>query len=256
MPGERSGSEHNQGGGPGVYVAMTMAVLAPGGQALGYAFRSPRLLRQALTHRSIGRSNNERLEFLGDSVLGVVITEVLFHQFPHLLEGDLTRMRAQLVKGPTLAQLARQYGLAERIVLGRGELKTGGFKRDSILADTFEAVLGAIYLDSDLATVRAVILRTFATLLQQIPPHAIKDPKTRLQEWLQHNNFALPEYHIHSQSGPAHRPVFEVVCRLPHLDICFAATGSSRRQAEQGAAANALIAIPITPITEPDASGA
>ena len=210
---------------------------------LDYCFNDAALLKQALTHRSFHRNHNERLEFLGDSVLGFVIADSLYHQFPRLPEGDLTRMRARLVRGDTLAEIARELKLGEFLQLGEGEQKSGGFDRSSILADALEAILGAIYLDSGFRSVKTVTLKLFARRLAKITADNIKDNKTRLQELLQKIDRALPKYEVISQSGKSHELVFRVKCEIDHGSSPFYASGNSRRSAEQAAAAQAIQAL-------------
>jgi ribonuclease-3 len=208
---------------------------------LGYEFNDVSLLEQALTHRSAKGLHNERLEFLGDSILGFVIAEALYHQFPKNSEGELTRMRSSLVKGVTLAQIARQLDLGEQLRLGAGELKSGGFRRESILEDALEAIFGAIYIDSSLETVKSVILSLFSERLAQIKPgNHQKDPKTQLQEYLQSRQIALPLYEVIKTTGQAHNQQFTVQCRTEVLTESVITTGSSRRKAEQAAAAKVL----------------
>jgi ribonuclease-3 len=195
------------------------------------------LLQRALRHRSIGSDNNERLEFLGDAILSYVISVELFQRFPEVDEGRLSRLRASLVKGDTLAVVARELSLGDYLQLGPGELKSGGFRRSSILADAFEALLGAIYLDSDIATVQRVTLRLFNDRLLAISPEtALKDPKTRLQEYLQSRQFPLPDYEVTQISGKAHAQTFTVRCRIEALQMEVGAEATSRRKAEQLAA--------------------
>ncbi len=208
---------------------------------LGYHFKDTTLLRTALTHRSAASRNNERMEFLGDAVLGYLISSELYQRFPTATEGVLSRLRASLVKGDTLADIAQQLQFGDYLILGSGELKSGGFRRRSILADAFEAVIGAIYLDSDIDKVRLHILPLFIPQLEQCDPDAVsKDPKTRLQEYLQARGNALPEYSVVNISGEAHQQTFEVECRLSELEVISVGEGSSRRKAEQQAAQQAL----------------
>ena len=208
---------------------------------LGYHFKDTTLLRTALTHRSAASSNNERMEFLGDAVLGYLISSELFQRFPTATEGILSRLRASLVKGDTLADIATQLQFGDYLILGSGELKSGGFRRRSILSDAFEAVIGAIYLDSDIDTVRQCILPFFKQRLDECDPAAVKkDAKTRLQEYLQSRGQALPEYSVINISGEAHKQTFEVECRLTELEVISSGQGSSRRKAEQQAAKKAL----------------
>jgi ribonuclease-3 len=204
---------------------------------LDYRFTQPELLQRALSHRSIGSDNNERLEFLGDSILSYVISVELFQRFPEVDEGRLSRLRASLVKGETLAVVARELSLGDYLQLGPGELKSGGFRRSSILADAFEALLGAIYLDSDIATVQRVALRLFNERLLAINPDtARKDPKTCLQEYLQSRQLPLPDYEVTHISGKAHAQTFTVRCRIEALEMVVSAEATSRRKAEQQAA--------------------
>ena len=208
---------------------------------LGYHFKDTALLRTALTHRSAASRNNERMEFLGDAVLGYLISSELFQRFPTATEGVLSRLRASLVKGETLADIATQLQFGDYLILGSGELKSGGFRRRSILADAFEAVIGAIYLDSDIDTVRHHLLPFFKPRLDECDPDTVsKDPKTRLQEYLQARGNALPEYTVLNISGEAHQQTFEIECRLSELDVISTGEGSSRRKAEQQAAQQAL----------------
>lgn len=209
---------------------------------LAYRFREPALLVNALTHRSAGGRNNERLEFLGDAVLGMVIAEALYRRYPEASEGELSRLRAALVRKQTLAELARDLGLGEHLRLGSGELKSGGYRRESILADTLEAVLGAVYLDGGFPACAAVIQSLYAARLAALPaePVAVKDFKTRLQEYLQARHLDLPEYGVVSIRGGAHDQVFEVECRLTGLGHSARGKGRSRRHAEQQAAQHML----------------
>ncbi|MGR9089924.1 MAG: ribonuclease III [Gammaproteobacteria bacterium] len=204
---------------------------------LAYEFSDPALLQLALTHRSAAKANNERLEFLGDAVLGQVIAERLFRQFEDADEGQLTRSRALLVRKETLARIARELSLGEHIVLGEGELKSGGWRRDSILANTLEAVIGAIYLDGGHAACTEEIYRWFgATLASVDPQRSGKDAKTRLQEHLQSRGQALPRYSAVSMTGPAHDQRFTIECRVDSEASPATATGRSRRAGEQLAA--------------------
>jgi ribonuclease-3 len=205
---------------------------------IDYRFDDPQLLRAALTHRSVGSVNNERLEFLGDSVLNTVVAMRLFALHPEAQEGDLSRMRARLVRGTTLSEVASSIGLGREIRLGEGELKSGGFRRASILADAFEALLGAIFIDGGYDACRAVILRLFDPLIAALPAaEELKDPKTRLQEWLQARGRPLPEYSLQSEEGADHAKQFFVSCELTDDGTLAEASGRSRRKAEQAAAA-------------------
>ena len=206
-------------------------------KAIGYTFNDVALLQQALTHRSAAKKHNERLEFLGDAILGMVIGETLYKRFTDVPEGKLTRMRSTLVKGDTLAELAREACMGELLLLGPGELKSGGHRRSSILADAVEALLGAIYLDSGMEQVRDVISRLWESRIEKLDPNAHpKDSKTRLQEYLQGRKLPLPSYEVISISGKDHAQVFEVSCTVTTLDKPVSASGNSRRKAEQEAA--------------------
>jgi ribonuclease-3 len=208
---------------------------------IGYNFSQPELLIQALTHRSAKGQHNERLEFLGDSILGFVIAEALFEKFPKHDEGDLTRMRSSLVKGVTLAEIGRDFNLGEYLILGPGELKSGGHRRESILEDAIEAILGAVYLDSNMTQCKQLILDWFAQRLSAIKPgNEQKDPKTRLQEYLQGRKIPLPVYDVIDTSGQSHNQHFTVRCITEVVDTEVIAKGTSRRKAEQAAAQQVL----------------
>lgn len=207
----------------------------------GYTCRDLSLFEAALTHRSAGSSHNERLEFLGDSVLNCVAAVLLYRQFPTAPEGELSRYRATLVSGESLAHLASEFELGDWMRLGAGELKSGGFRRKSILADTLEALFGAMYLDSGFEAAFAVIERIFATRLPQLPSAAqLKDPKTRLQEALQARAAGLPDYVVEAISGEPHAQHFRVRCEVRVLQLQTQGEGGSRRAAEQEAAQRAL----------------
>nr|WP_297458803.1 ribonuclease III [uncultured Halomonas sp.] len=211
---------------------------------IGHSFRDPGLLELALTHRSYGGDNNERLEFLGDSIVNFVIGEALFQRFPQAREGQLSRLRARLVKGQTLAELAREFSLGEHLRLGSGEMKSGGYRRDSILADGVEAVIGAIYLDAGMSVVKARVLSWYGTRLEAINlQDTQKDPKTRLQEFLQSRQAPLPRYTVVAVEGEAHDQTFTVECFVEMLDQHSTGVGASRRHAEQQAAEKALASI-------------
>lgn len=211
---------------------------------LGYEFSDPALLVQALTHRSAKGAHNERLEFLGDSILGFVIAEALFEQFPKHDEGDLTRMRSSLVKGVTLAEVARDFELGECLILGPGELKSGGHRRESILEDAIEAIIGAVYLDSDISRCKALILNWFEKRLTVIKPgNEQKDPKTRLQEYLQGRKIPLPSYEVINTTGQSHNQEFTVRCQTEVTNEVVISKGTSRRKAEQAAAQQILVLI-------------
>lgn len=203
----------------------------------GYTFADPTLLNQALTHRSVGARNNERQEFLGDAMLNFVAAEALYRRWQRADEGALTRARAELVRESSLARLARRLGLGERMILGPGEMKSGGHRRDSILADGFEAVLAAIYVDAGFERCREVLLEWLEPEIAALPVGKVqKDPKTRLQEWLQGRSRPLPTYTLVDTRGEDHAKVFRVACTLADADEQDMGEGQSRRQAEQEAA--------------------
>lgn len=215
-------------------------------KALGYRFVRPEWLAAALTHRSVGTANNERLEFLGDALLSFVVAETLFERFNYASEGELTRCRASLVKKDTLAEIAQELKLGDYLHLGGGELKSGGFRRASILADALEAILGAIFLDTGLPSCKQVILHLLSDRLSGLSPrHIDKDAKTRLQEYLQAKQLPLPEYRVLTIEGAPHEQRFEVECSIQSLAKSTVGTGESRRRAEQEAATQALIALKI-----------
>ncbi len=222
--------------------------LAHLGRRLGYHFSDPALLKRALTHRSKSGINNERLEFLGDSVLNTAVAAELYARFASLSEGELTRLRASLVKQETLAALARRLELGNHLELGSGEYKSGGHDRDSILADALEAVLGAVFLEAGFDTARRVVVDLHRELLDRIDPQSVfKDPKTRLQEHLQKQSYRTPVYTILDVTGEAHNQHFVVECVVPDLDIQVTGQGSSRRNAEQEAATRAFEQMGIHP---------
>ncbi len=205
--------------------------------ALQYRFRDSSLLDEALTHRSVSERNNERLEFLGDSILNFVIASELFVRRPGESEGALSRLRASLVNKDTLASIARQLELGEWLRLGSGERKSGGRRRDSILSDAVESIIGAVYMDGGYDDSRALILRLYRDRLEQLPEASeLKDPKTRLQEFLQSTRHALPSYQVNRVSGKSHDQTFSVSCHVEGLDIVTTGTAGSRRRAEQVAA--------------------
>ncbi len=200
------------------------------------------MLEQALTHRSIGNNNNERLEYLGDAILGFVIADIIYQQFPTASEGELTRLRASLVKGEKLAEISREIQLSNQIKLGTGELKSGGWRRDSILANTLEALIGAVYLDSGIERCREFILNLYKTHLDNVNPADIKkDAKTQLQEYLQSRTQSVPEYKVISETGSSHEPEFTVSCKIDLFDEAVIATGKSKRKAEQAVAKQVII---------------
>ena len=210
-------------------------------ERLGYTFRRPDVLAQALTHRSFGSRHNERLEFVGDAVLNCVVAHALFERFPDIDEGELSRVRASLVNRDTLAEVARRLELSGALHLGEGEQRSGGPDRPSILADALEAVYGAVFIDGGFEAARAVIDRTFGDLLRDVDPAILgKDPKTRLQEWLQGRRMPVPEYRVVEVSGEAHAQRFVAECSIAPLGIATQGAGSSRRAAEQAAAQNAF----------------
>lgn len=209
---------------------------------IAYQFQDKTLLELALTHRSHKGANNERVEFLGDAILGLVIAQQLYETFPKAKEGQLSRLRSRLVKGVTLAEIAKEFDVGEYLRLGPGELKSGGYRRESILADALESLIGAIYLDSDHATVQEVVLGWYQSRLTHLTlEHTEKDPKTRLQEYLQSLRKTLPLYEVVSTVGEAHDQTFHVICRLPDMAMHTEGVGLSRRYAEQEAARQALV---------------
>ncbi len=208
---------------------------------LGHTFADKALLNQGLTHRSYGAPHNERLEFLGDGILNCLIAVELFDRFPRLREGELSRLRAHLVREATLHEIAQALEIGDLVLLGEGELKSGGFNRPSILADAFEAVIGAVYLDGGFDAARTVVAKLFQALLGGVDSLAhVKDPKTELQEILQGRGAGLPAYEVIATSGAAHNQTFEVRCVIESLGIETSGRGSSRRVAEQAAAREAL----------------
>jgi ribonuclease-3 len=222
-------------------VAQLQNDLAPVAFA-GHAFADPALLRQALTHRSAGSPHNERLEFLGDALVNQFVAEALYKHWPKADEGALTRARAELVRESALAGIARVLNIGERLVMGPGEMKTGGHRRDSILADALEALVAAIHLDAGFEACRAAVLPWFAPLIEALPPadKVGKDAKTRLQEWVQARGKPLPLYALLEESGDDHARMFRVGCTLGEPSIHTEGAGSSRRAAEQQAAEAAL----------------
>jgi ribonuclease-3 len=214
-------------------------------RSFGYVFAQPALCHAAVTHRSAGADHNERLEFLGDSILNCGVARMLYDAHPEADEGALSRLRATLVSGETLAQIAGELGLGEHLRLGPGELKTGGFRRASILADALEAILGAIFLDSGFDAAAAAVARIMAPRMSDLPAaEALKDPKTRLQETLQAHGLALPVYILTAAAGDPHTQSFTVTCEVPVLGVSAVGEGGSRRRAEQLAAAKLLELLP------------
>lgn len=208
----------------------------------GYQFRRNEFLEQALSHRSYSRtSNNERLEFLGDSILNLIISNDIYRRFDEASEGKLTRIRASLVKQETLAAVARDIELGDHLRLGRSELKSGSHRRDAILSDALEALIAAIYLDSDYAQAEQAVLKLFQDRLRSVDVGAtMKDPKTQLQEYLQGRQKDLPSYELSQASGKSHEPVFTIICKLDDLQLTSEGKGSSRKKAEQQAARKIL----------------
>jgi ribonuclease-3 len=208
---------------------------------LGHSFANIELLDLALTHRSCGSKNNERLEFLGDSILGFTIGEALYHQFPDANEGQLSRLRSQLVRGETLAQIARELQVGDNLILGEGERKSGGHRRDSILADSVEAIIGAIHIDAGMDVCMKCVLAWYDVRLKEMSVAEVgKDAKTQLQELLQSRRKPLPKYEVVEVEGEAHAQTFTVECRVSVLQKPTRATANSRRSAEKQAAAAAL----------------
>ena len=208
---------------------------------ISYQFNNIDLLKQALTHRSVSKNNNERLEFLGDSILGCVISRELYQRFPLIDEGQLSRLRSYLVRGQTLAKLAKTIKLSETLVLGQGELKSGGFRRESIQADAFEAILGAIFLDSDYLTVSSVVLKLYKDLLNDASPEdSLKDFKTQLQELLQKKGYSLPQYELIKTKGQDHDAIFYVRSIVSEYDLEVVKEAKSIKRAEQACAESLL----------------
>jgi ribonuclease-3 len=213
-------------------------------RALGRTFTDQELLAQALTHRSVGGRNNERLEFLGDALINACVAEALYRRHPGLEEGDLSRLRASLVNQETLAEVARELDLGSHLTLGPGELKSGGYRRASILADALEAVVGAVFLDAGFEVAREVTLRVLESrLVSPLSTEDLKDAKTRLQEVLQARELPLPVYAVESVRGEPHKQTFRVSCSIPTLDVRTEGEAGSRRAAEQEAARHALEAM-------------
>jgi ribonuclease-3 len=210
-------------------------------QRLGHRFADPGLLRLALTHRSYGQPHNERLEFLGDSIVNCVIAAILYRRFERMNEGELSRLRSHLVRQQALYEIAQELGLGEYLQLGEGEVRNGGARRPSMLADTLEGVLGAVHLDGGFDAAQNVIHSLYEPVLRSVDLLSLgRDPKTLLQEWMQARKLALPVYSIVATHGAPHSQVFEVACALPTLGIQVQGTGASRRSAEQEAARRAL----------------
>lgn len=224
-----------------IYKCMDCMLVDVLQKKIGYVFNQNNLLLQALTHKSAGNQHNERLEFLGDSILNYIITSALYHKFPDLSEGLMSRIRANLVQENTLVTLAKEFNLSHYLQLGPGELKTGGCYRASILANTMEALIGSIFLDSNITVVEVSVIHWYHSLLKKIDPYdKQKDPKTRLQEYLQHLHRPLPIYWIKCIVGSAHDQIFSVNCQISELNTPIIGCGSSRRKAEQSAAEKVL----------------
>ena len=218
-------------------------------KTLNYRFRDEALLRQALTHRSAAPLNNERLEFLGDAILDLVISEAVYNARPNAPEGDLSRLRSSLVKDSSLAALATDLEIGEHLILGSGEMKSGGHRRESILADALEALFGAIFLDSGIEAAQRVIERVFEARLGALPDAAdLRDPKTRLQEWLQARGMVLPDYELLSVTGAAHEQRFQVTCSVKNVDGVAHGESTTRRKAEQKAATEMLAILRVDPV--------
>ena len=213
--------------------------------ALAYQFRDSKLLQTALTHRSFGKSNNERLEFLGDAVLNMVVAELIYQHRPDVNEGDLSRLRARIVRGESLANIARDLDLGKHIIVGAGAQRSGGQQRESILADALEAVVGAVYLDGGFEEARGVIKSLCLRLIEALPDaESLKDAKTRLQEWLQAQGLSLPAYQLIEEQGQDHAKQFTVACSIEGLaSDRFTGTAGSLRKAEQLAAKQALVTL-------------
>jgi ribonuclease-3 len=210
-------------------------------RSIGYQFSDLGLLQQALTHKSHSKTNNERLEFVGDAVLGYLVGSMLYRNYPHVQEDALSLMRAQLVRGKTLAQVAMRLNLPEYLQLGSGELRSGGRQRASILADALEAVIGAVHEDGGIEQAQQLVQKLFADLTQGLDAESLKDPKTRLQELLQGNGLDLPTYTVEQVSGADHQRQYTVKCEVPSLAVQAVAADSSRRAAEKAAAHEVLI---------------
>ncbi|BCM25616.1 ribonuclease III [Methyloradius palustris] len=218
---------------------------------IGHDFHHPALLTQALTHRSFSGINNERLEFLGDGMLNCIIAHQLYQRYPRLDEGDLSRLRAQLVKEATLGEIALKLNIGESLKLGEGELKSAGWRRPSVLADALEATIGAVFLDGGFEAAEQFVVRIYSDLFEKIDPKSIdKDPKSLLQEYLQGRKMALPSYEVVNVEGDPHEQLFKVECHIPMLDLITCGEGASRRIAEQKAAELAYVQLINTPSTK------
>lgn len=221
---------------------MNLMVLRKLQKSIGYKFKNINLLKHALTHRSASMHHNERLEFLGDSILSFIIAKKIYNYFPNINEGKMSRIRAALVRGNTLAEIAYEFSLGKYLKLGLGEKKSGGFKRESILANAIEAIISSIFIDSDIYITEKIILTWYQDRFKKISSHETqKDPKTKLQEYLQSKHILLPIYHITQIYGESHNQIFIITCKIKGFKKSFFGFGSSRRKAEQDAAKNALI---------------
>lgn len=224
-------------------------------QRFGVSFSDPALLDRALTHRSAGQANYERLEFLGDALINSVVSIELYQRFPRAPEGDLTRLRASLIRESSLAELARSIDLSDFLRMGGGELKSGGYRRDSILADTLEALVAAVFLDAGWQACQDMVRALFAGAIEAVDLSAAKDAKTRLQEWLQGRGLALPEYLLVDTAGKDHDKTFRVECRILDLDLAADAVGRSRKSAEQAAAVAVLALVERAKPTKRESAG-
>jgi ribonuclease-3 len=222
-----------------------LRTLVPTSTILGHRFADAQLLERALTHRSASHANNERLEFLGDALVNLFVAELIYERHPRADEGEMTRLRAALVNGTALAEMARSADVGDRLLLGPGEMKSGGHRRDSILADAFEALIAAIYMDAGWLVCRDLVQGLFAERIDTATA-VPKDAKTRLQEWLQARSLPLPVYELMGSSGEEHARIFDVTCKIDDLDVSAHGSGSSRRAAEQIAAEQALTLIQAT----------
>ncbi|WP_343128349.1 ribonuclease III [Buchnera aphidicola (Takecallis taiwana)] len=225
---------------------MSYIVIKKLQKILGYTFKKKEILKQALTHCSASNKHNERLEFLGDSILSFIISNTLYKYFPTINEGDMSRMRAKLVQGNTLSKIAFEFQLGQYLILGPGEIKNGGSQRESILANTIEALIGSIFIDSNIHTTETLILKWYASRLKHISPNNTKkDSKTRLQEYLQSKHAPLPEYIIAQVYGEAHNQLFTIQCKILDITDHIIGFGFSKRKAEKNAANTALIKLGI-----------
>jgi ribonuclease-3 len=214
-----------------------MAKLSELYSTIGYTFKNEALVKQALTHRSLDNKNNERMEFLGDAIVNFVVAELLFQQRQNAKEGDLSRLRAALVNREGLADIAMEFNLSEYLRMGTGELRSGGFRRPSILSDAVEAIIGAIYLDSDITICKQTVVQWFESRLNKIiDMKSLKDAKTQLQEYLQSHKLSLPLYELVATQGKQHEQTFTIECKVIEKSLSATGKGTSRRKAEQNAA--------------------